>query len=448
MPHDPLDSLFPNPSLRADLMHRCDATAAHRLVTTLCSPPMDGRYPGTPGEALAANTIQHILQDGRFLPLDELHAYCQPLSFPVTRFLRAPTFAVCGRSGTTPLTHLRDYCVYVQGAAGGGQVRAPCLWLDTLQCPVDFDPHEFVAVIDATSAALDITSSFHRYLDQVATARELGFAALLRVDPVVDVRKAMIHARQTPSIPTLGIAPGVLPSIFGTDHPSHLSLGSEVLLDVPVVDEPASSAGNVVAQWGAGPVGLVLTAHYDHLGSLPDGTFFPGASDNASGVAVVLGAARVLSSLWDRFPLRLVVLLTTGEEIGLVGARRFLDRFGGILEPHCGVLCVDEVSGGPRSPLFLLKAPQWDEPLHFPGDFPFVRLPVRPGRLRLDGYSDDVAFLERGFRRVAVLLSRDMSSRVTHTARDTPDRIEPERLAAGMRALVLAALRMVARYAK
>jgi hypothetical protein len=447
MPNDPLDSLFPHPSPLASLLHRCDAAAAHRLMSTLSNPPMDGRYPGTPGEALAANTVLQTLQHDRFLPLDELHAYCQPLSFPVTRFVRSPTFDVCGSSGAARLTHLRDYCVYVQGAAGGGQVRAPCLWLDTLQRPADFAPHELVAVIDGTSAGLDVTSSFHAYLDQLATARNLGFAALLRVDPVVDVRKAMIHARQTPSIPALGIAPAVLPSIFGTDHPPHLCLGSEVLLDVPIVDESISSAGNVVAQWGTGPVGLILTAHYDHLGSLPDGTCFPGASDNASGVAVVLGAARVLSSLWDRFPFRLVVLLTTGEEIGLVGARRFLDRFSETLTPRCGVLCVDEISGGARSPLYLLKAPGWNEPLHFPGDVPSVGLPVRPGRLRLDGYSDDVAFLERGFRRVAVLLSRDMTTRVTHTTRDTPDRIEPERLAAGMRALVLAALRMALRYA-
>ncbi|RYF99577.1 MAG: M28 family peptidase, partial [Chitinophagaceae bacterium] len=37
---------------------------------------------------------------------------------------------------------------------------------------------------------------------------------------------------------------------------------------------------------------LVVTAHYDHLGGMGKGTFFPGANDNASGVAFLLSLAK------------------------------------------------------------------------------------------------------------------------------------------------------------
>jgi hypothetical protein len=40
---------------------------------------------------------------------------------------------------------------------------------------------------------------------------------------------------------------------------------------------------------------LLVSAHYDHLGGMGDGVWFPGANDNASGVAVLLDLARHFS---------------------------------------------------------------------------------------------------------------------------------------------------------
>ena len=40
---------------------------------------------------------------------------------------------------------------------------------------------------------------------------------------------------------------------------------------------------------------IVFTAHYDMLGSFGEGNYFPGASDNASGTAMVLDLARHFS---------------------------------------------------------------------------------------------------------------------------------------------------------
>ncbi len=67
---------------------------------------------------------------------------------------------------------------------------------------------------------------------------------------------------------------------------------------------------------------LVLTAHYDHLG-IREGTVYNGADDNASGTGAVLALARYFA----RHPLRhsLVLALFDAEEMGLRGARAFLD---------------------------------------------------------------------------------------------------------------------------
>jgi len=68
---------------------------------------------------------------------------------------------------------------------------------------------------------------------------------------------------------------------------------------------------------------LVIGAHLDHLGSLSNGEYFPGADDNASGVAVLMELARVLSldyqSGW-RPDKTVLFAVFTAEEEGLLGS--------------------------------------------------------------------------------------------------------------------------------
>ncbi len=68
---------------------------------------------------------------------------------------------------------------------------------------------------------------------------------------------------------------------------------------------------------------VVISAHLDHLGVDGSGAIRNGAIDNASGVAQLLAIARALSAQ-PRPPRRTVILLaTTGEELGLLGAEGF-----------------------------------------------------------------------------------------------------------------------------
>jgi Zn-dependent M28 family amino/carboxypeptidase len=67
---------------------------------------------------------------------------------------------------------------------------------------------------------------------------------------------------------------------------------------------------------------LVVTAHYDHLG-VRDGVLYPGADDNASGVAALLAAARHFARNPPRR--RIVFAALDAEELGLRGARALVD---------------------------------------------------------------------------------------------------------------------------
>lgn len=66
---------------------------------------------------------------------------------------------------------------------------------------------------------------------------------------------------------------------------------------------------------------LVLSAHLDHLG-IRKGQVFPGADDDASGVATVLALAGYVTS--HRPQHSVLIVLFDGEEIGLLGSRAFV----------------------------------------------------------------------------------------------------------------------------
>lgn len=96
---------------------------------------------------------------------------------------------------------------------------------------------------------------------------------------------------------------------------------------------------------------IVITAHYDHLGII-NGTHFPGANDNASGVSVMLELARLLADK-HRFgwspSVNLVFIAFSAEESGLLGSGFFVDNPTIDLAAIKYVLNLDMVGGVGRT---------------------------------------------------------------------------------------------------
>ena len=65
---------------------------------------------------------------------------------------------------------------------------------------------------------------------------------------------------------------------------------------------------------------VIVSAHYDHLGKAPKDGFYPGAGDNASGVAVLLEVARQLSSVQPRPKRSILFVAFDCEEMMLFGS--------------------------------------------------------------------------------------------------------------------------------
>jgi hypothetical protein len=188
---------------------------------------------------------------------------------------------------------------------------------------------------------------------------------------------------------------------------------------------------------------IVVGAHYDHLGIGPvvDGdSIYYGADDDASGVVAVLEIGRALAA--GPPPRRTVVLfLATGEEVGMLGTRWYLDNPVVPLESTVGGLFVemigrpDPLAGGPgRAWLTGFERSTMGEILAEAG------VPVIPDPRPEQNFfmrSDNTPFAFRGIP--AHVLSSYGMHQEYHTPRDRAELADVEHMTEVIRAAVEAA---------
>jgi hypothetical protein len=106
---------------------------------------------------------------------------------------------------------------------------------------------------------------------------------------------------------------------------THRSIKGLLLPSRPYETEypEAANVGGIIRGSSKAERFIALTAHYDSFG-IRDGQLFPGADDNASGVAVMLGVAGEIA----KQPLghSLLLLAFDAEELGIRGARHFVQH--------------------------------------------------------------------------------------------------------------------------
>lgn len=189
---------------------------------------------------------------------------------------------------------------------------------------------------------------------------------------------------------------------------SSIALGAVTALSTIVLLLSLRDSIDVTAAWPALRTAAILAALPSIFCWVRDDS--PGAVDNASGVAAVLLAAASASSVRD-----LGVLITSGEELGLAGARVWAARASpGTVVLNCDT--IDDAGGwrlmytGPR-PLEIAAATLAISTA--------MALKLSPGRFIPGILADSMAFSDSGFQ--AVTLSRGTLSTLAriHTRRDT-----------------------------
>jgi len=202
-------------------------------------------------------------------------------------------------------------------------------------------------------------------------------------------------------------------------------LGAECEVMDSVVD--GVPVASLVARFpgsGAVPGAVLLCAHYD---SVSEG---PGAGDDAMGCAVALEIARALTTAASPPARDLIVLLTDGEELGLLGARAFLLGGDGTLPPHplaaATALVLNFEARGSGGPALMFQTGHDNGALLAA----LARAPHPAGSSlakavyeRMPNDTDLTVFLRAGLQGLNFACLDRFSS--YHTALDVPERLDP-----------------------
>jgi aminopeptidase YwaD len=321
------------------------ATELKATADALTAPGMDGRRSGSPGGDLAAGQLAGWLKAAGLRAGGEGESFLQ--SFVIAAgarvaagtTLRSPglgarTFDV-GREWTPHGGSLRD------GVAGevvfvGYGVSAP---------EAGYDDWAAVGGRGRIAVALEgapphLPGVGATRLEKLIAARRAGAAALLIVGdrlPTLAATAAavrLVSGALTPAAADVLLAPTgtttarLAQTIAERRAPASLAGGvrAEVRVALETTDRTAVNVIGVLPGRDPARAGeaIVIGAHYDHLGVVR-GALYPGADDNASGTAVVVGLARAFAAAGplDR---TLVFALFGAEEIGLVGSGHYVRR--------------------------------------------------------------------------------------------------------------------------
>ncbi|MDR3639524.1 MAG: M20/M25/M40 family metallo-hydrolase [Isosphaeraceae bacterium] len=177
---------------------------------------------------------------------------------------------------------------------------------------------------------------------------------------------------------------------------------------------------------------VIVSAHYDHLG-VRRGTLYPGADDNASGVAMMLEVARCLADGTEK-PQRSVMFLGFDlEEVGLFGSRYFVEHSPVPLDHVALFITADMIGrslGGVCDRYVFVMGSE-----HVPAVRPWIEEAAsRHPRLKAGLLGSDLLLLNRSdygpfrARKVPYLFFSTGENPCYHTPQDVPETIDYPKL--------------------
>lgn len=337
---------------------------AEQLQTTveaLTAPGMDGRRSGTPGGDLAARQLAGAMAAAGLRPGGDNGTFLQSFVLdPGTRLgpdsaleIVAParrTFAPAAE-WTPHGGSSNDEVTAGVAFAGYGVVAPEAAYDDYAGIDVR---GRIVLVLDG---APPFVSRRMSRLDKLIVARQRGARALLVVSaalPSVAATGApfgLVSGAVTPAVADALLASTATSvaqrarMIADTRAPASAVLPVQARVRAQLVPDDRRAVNVIGILPGADPAlaeeAIVLGAHYDHVGVI-GGAVHPGADDNASGTAVVLGLARAYAANGGAGR-TLVFALFGAEELGLIGSGYYVKHAPVALERTIVMLNFDMV---------------------------------------------------------------------------------------------------------
>jgi aminopeptidase YwaD len=315
------------------------------IVAALTAPDMEGRRSGTAGGDRAARLIAERLAAAGLKPGGAPGSFLE--TFVIETAWRpgpASRLELSGAAARTLETG-RDWVPH--GGSLAGEVAGDVVFVGYGVDLADrgYDDYAGVDVRGRIALALDgvpahLAGTRIGRLDKLIAAKRHGAAALLLVsDELAPPSKTTVRVSLVSGAVTREAADAMLAgagrtlaetttALAAAQAPASFATGARARIRVDLISHEVRGANVVGVLPGTDPAladeTILIGAHYDHLGRV-DGVVYPGADDNASGTAVVLGLARAFAAAGGTGR-TLVVALFGAEELGLIGSGHYVNR--------------------------------------------------------------------------------------------------------------------------
>lgn len=301
-----------------------------KSLAVLASDSMGGRETGALGQKMALSFIEnHFKSLGLTGPIDG--GYIQ--EFPLER---GEWVSIYARKGDERKEHLKDFIYYASQETSGEE------FIDLVYLG-DSDSYEDVAIKGKYVVIKnDSWGAWQGILEKVNEYEPAGYLIMTMDESQLEFamtrfqsyfKKPMVRTDiQSDGDRIIISGKGMVEWAFGESLEAiQVGMESKMIINADLLIEKISGENVMGVLKGSEKPNeyLVLTSHYDHIGTTADGEINNGADDDGSGTTTImeLAEAFVSAAKKKKGPKRSILFMcVSGEEKGLLGSKYYTDQ--------------------------------------------------------------------------------------------------------------------------
>jgi hypothetical protein len=290
---------------------------ARSVIKALTSPAFKGRGYVEKGDKTTSAFIAAAFKKSGLLPLNK-GSYYQDFNLPVNTFPGKVEVKLNGQL----LVTAKDYLVGASSPAVHGHFKV----IPVRRQDISTDQELNALVLKAKDAFILLDD---RPLEKESAEAQRSISAnvrALKTSENLNFKGLIIFTKEKLTWTTLTyqtIRPVITINKADLDPASIHQI--DVNVDVKFIPEyqTRNVCGMIRGSSGTDST-IVISAHFDHLGLLGKKVYFPGANDNASGVAMLLSFVKHFAKQQPKY--NTIFLAFSGEEIGILGSKAYVEN--------------------------------------------------------------------------------------------------------------------------
>ncbi len=292
---------------------------AYNHIKELSSDKYGGRLPGTEGNYKATEYIANEFKEIGLTPINEEGSYLQSFKVISPMLKGKPVFQIIDQNGNKIKEYqlMKDYIYLVNGFSSGGEVT---------------DKMEFINNLDEMSksgASIILTTINPNEEENSKILIENDIKAVIRPTSKYKEDEEIINSvvigdkatgKSTPEFINIAVKEGIFEELITYSEEGY-KLNIKLDLEFPRV-EASNVIGYIPGKNNKDEEDkyLLISAHFDHVGTGPDGRVYNGALDNASGTGMMLELARAIKESGKKPTKTIIFAAFNAEESGLFGS--------------------------------------------------------------------------------------------------------------------------------